>query len=679
MKKYFLVFTLLLLQCEVFSQKYQERIDSLKAVMTANLDDSLKVNLYVEMLTVYDYFNPEEGLAIQNKALELAESTGSRISIARIKDRIGRLYWRTGKFKQAYKYHFDALDTYADVGDTKAQVNTLIWIGQDFINDNIYDKAGEYLSRALKLAAETQNKVAMARAYNILTALYEVQGNTVEASKAIYAGLKINEELGDKKGMAYATASLASNFQTLGNIEEALKHYRKSLQLSREAGDKLAETYVYRELGDLYCNLGNYEQAEASYREGFKVADQMENKWIVLSVLQRGIGNVYRAAGNYDQALHYLQLAADDLKSIAANQPLATLYSEIGMVYTQLKKYHLARKAFNDAMALCENLDTPVPMGNYFNGLQLLDSSMGNWKDAYTHYKQYTAIKDSSFNKETLRKLVGTQFQYENEKKEAIAKAEQDKKDLKTREDIRRQRTIKNSVIGALAIVMLFSVVFYLQRNRISREKKRSDQLVTDKELLLREIHHRVKNNLEVVSSLLALQSAHIDDPGTREAMQEGQNRVHSIGIVHQKLYQGENLGAIEMKDYFLNLSESILDSFGADSRISVELVMEKISVDIDTAVPLGLIVNELLTNALKYAFPQQQQGNVIIKLEQRAGGLLHLEVSDNGVGKSGATRGTGFGGQLVSLLTRQLNGTVSEEIKNGTKVFFNFKMDKLA
>jgi len=175
------------------------------------------------------------------------------------------------------------------------------------------------------------------------------------------------------------------------------------------------------------------------------------------------------------------------------------------------------------------------------------------------------------------------------------------------------------------------------------------------------------------------LQSAQIDDPNTKEAMQAGQNRVHSIGIVHQKLYQGENLGHIEMKDYLINLSESILDSFGADKRVTVECAMDQLEVDIDTAVPLGLIVSELLTNTLKYAFPEGQKGKVQIKLQRQTNGVLHLEVSDNGVGKSGITHGTGFGGQLVALLTQQLSGTMKEEIKDGTHIYFDFKPVKAA
>ena len=157
--------------------------------------------------------------------------------------------------------------------------------------------------------------------------------------------------------------------------------------------------------------------------------------------------------------------------------------------------------------------------------------------------------------------------------------------------------------------------------------------------------------------------------------MFESQNRVNSIGIVHQKLYQGANLGAVEMKDYFLNLSESILDSFGADQRVDLQLAMDKLDLDIDTAVPLGLIVNELLTNCIKYAFPKGEKGTITIKLHKQDNNILRLIVADNGIGKCGIVHGTGFGSQLISLLTQQLNGTITEENQNGTKLIFDFKM----
>ena len=142
--------------------------------------------------------------------------------------------------------------------------------------------------------------------------------------------------------------------------------------------------------------------------------------------------------------------------------------------------------------------------------------------------------------------------------------------------------------------------------NDVTGLKQAEEQVkssLREKEVLLQEIHHRVKNNLEIVSSILALQSAQIQNPDAVDALQESQNRVHSMSMIHQKLYQGENLGTIEMKDYFINLGSHILDSFGVEKRITLEYVTETLELDIDTAVPLGLIVNELLTNVMKYSF----------------------------------------------------------------------------
>jgi two-component sensor histidine kinase len=194
--------------------------------------------------------------------------------------------------------------------------------------------------------------------------------------------------------------------------------------------------------------------------------------------------------------------------------------------------------------------------------------------------------------------------------------------------------------------------------------------------LLLKEIHHRVKNNLEVVSGLLALQSAKIDDPTMQEVMLASQNRVQSMGILHQKLYQSEHLAFIEMKNYFENLCMNVLDSYNESERIKVTIDMEALELDVDTALPLGLIVNELLTNSLKYAFPTGEKGKVELSLKNLFEDTFQLRISDNGVGKSLDTKakGTGFGTQLVDLLTRQIDGEMIQEVSNGTMIIINFK-----
>ncbi|HEX4956866.1 MAG TPA: tetratricopeptide repeat protein [Lacibacter sp.] len=675
---YFLIL-LLLFQHNSFAQRADRVVvDSLLRLLPILKTDSAKVNLYAELMLAHVYYKPEQGITYKQTALELAQTLNWKPGIAKIKHRAARLYWRMGDFKNALTYHKEALELYQLTGNQYAQGRVLIEIGQDYFDNGNLIEAKPALLKALQFNKALGYMDHTAKTYDIINYLYLVQGNVAEATKAAFDYLKLSERLGDKSIIGNAAYLLASNYQALGNTAEALKYYKQSLKLAIERGDKIDQIDCSRAIGKIYLSENNFTEAKSYYSPALVLALEIGDVQIVANMYVC-MGHYYRARGEFTEALTNYLASEEAYKSISHKLDLARLYSDIGSVYTSLGKYREANQYFTEAKSLYAGLNSQLSMGDYYSGKEKLDSATGNWSSAYFHFKKYITIRDSTYNKETLQKLVGSQLQFENEKKEAVAKAEQEKKDLLAKEEIKRQRNIRNASFAVLAAVLLFSMIALYQRNKLAKEKKRSDQLLQDKELLLREIHHRVKNNLEVVSSLLALQSAQINDEQTKDAMQESQNRVQSIGIVHQKLYQGANLGAIEMKDYFINLSESILDSFGAEKRVTIECAMEQLDVDIDTAVPLGLIVNELLTNTLKYAFPEGQQGKVKIKLQKKTDGILQLEVSDNGVGKSGITHGTGFGGQLVSLLTQQLSGTMKEEVNDGTRIYFEFKTGKAA
>ena len=205
-----------------------------------------------------------------------------------------------------------------------------------------------------------------------------------------------------------------------------------------------------------------------------------------------------------------------------------------------------------------------------------------------------------------------------------------------------------------------------------------------EKELLLKEIHHRVKNNLQTISSLLNLQSAQIKDKKIQGAVIESKNRVRSMALIHQKLYQGENLAAIEMKEYLRMLSENMIKSFGRHRDLELVVEMPEVEVDVDTAIPIGLITNELLTNTLKYAFPGGQPGLIQVSLtHDLEQDQMCLRLSDNGVGMESMNgepdeRRSNFGSQLVKLLTTQLEGKMVVNTENGFETIINFKKFKV-
>jgi len=209
--------------------------------------------------------------------------------------------------------------------------------------------------------------------------------------------------------------------------------------------------------------------------------------------------------------------------------------------------------------------------------------------------------------------------------------------------------------LGGLAAALFVGGFFFA----LARKLRMSNE---EKEFLLKEIHHRVKNNLQILSSLLRLQSRQITDDAALDAVREGQSRVDAMGLMHQKLYMGDNVAKVEMKDYLEQFGQNMLDAFGIeDGRVQIRLELEPLQLDVDTAIPLGLIINELTTNALKYAFPNEHPGTVVIALWKNDKNQLLLRVSDDGVGHADANQdklSTSFGTKLVQMLSKKLKGT---------------------
>jgi len=241
-----------------------------------------------------------------------------------------------------------------------------------------------------------------------------------------------------------------------------------------------------------------------------------------------------------------------------------------------------------------------------------------------------------------------------------------EKAELENKANIARQRgIIGTGAIGLLSIGFLSLMLFQNNQKKKKTNAQLSQQNIIiakksqQNELLLKEIHHRVKNNLQTISSLLYLQSSNIDDKEVKQAVASGQHRVETMALIHQKLYQRENLSAIEMKDYLGNLTNSLISAFG-NSNIDAVIDMPETELDIDTAVPLGLISNELITNSMKYGFPNDEKGKVEVSLREIDDGQMRLRIADSGIGKNNDTESNSFGTKLINMLVKQLNGKLT-------------------
>ena len=203
-------------------------------------------------------------------------------------------------------------------------------------------------------------------------------------------------------------------------------------------------------------------------------------------------------------------------------------------------------------------------------------------------------------------------------------------------------------------------------------ERKRLEEL-KKKELLLKEVHHRVKNNLQVISSLLNLQSRNFSDENVKAAFTDSQNRVKSMSLAHEKLYQSSDLSTIEMSDYIKNLAGYLYQVYKINKDINLIIEADSEYFNVDTAVPLGLILNELITNSLKHAFVNGKGGQILIKFINNNGKYV-LEVSDDGTGfNQDIESHRSLGLKIVHMLADQLNATVSIDASKGTRTVINF------
>ncbi len=204
--------------------------------------------------------------------------------------------------------------------------------------------------------------------------------------------------------------------------------------------------------------------------------------------------------------------------------------------------------------------------------------------------------------------------------------------------------------------------------------------------MLLKEIHHRVKNNLRIIQSMLNLQMPYINDPQALELFKESRNRIYSMALIHEKLYQSESLAQIDIREYVQSLTSNLFLSYGVSDRvITPRIYVEDVPLDIDTLVPCALIINELVSNSLKHAFPASSTrsaatGEIRIDLRRDIGNRLRLAVSDDGVGLPeglSIEKSRSLGLQLVSVLVRQLKGVVALHSRAPTEFVISFNAPK--
>lgn len=511
----------------------------------------------------------------------------------------------------------------------------------------------------------------------------------------------------------------------------AVKYGLLAVQTADQVGDSSVQlSTIYNRIGRSYYLLKDFQSAKTHFLKALQIAEREKSKDYIYDIAPNAVNALMRL-NELPAALHIL----NDLfvKKYPSNPghyvTQETINSFYVFIYTKMKKLDKAREYYNKII----NSDDAKfdHIGNYFDLHRLvpylletkqytmaerclkeydkrataagsihdlgynhplwfkLDSTRGNYLSAIAHYQKYKQFDDSIFNASKSKLMAITRVEYETARKDQDIKIKTQSIDLLTKTNevqktkLEKSTLLQNTTFAGIGVLLLVFGLLYNQyrikkRNNqeISRKNLSLQRLVDEKELLLKEVHHRVKNNLHIVMSLLESQSAYLKNDALL-AIQNSQNRVYAMSLIHQKLYQSRNVTNIDMGVYLPELVHHLRDSFDLHQGVHFQCNIERISLDISQAIPVGLIVNEAITNSIKYAFPPGRRGSIAIDMTRSPAEKIILSIEDDGIGLPqdfNYLHANSLGMKLMKGLSEDIQGEFFIEQVQGTRIVVVFE-----
>ena len=525
--------------------------------------------------------------------------------------------------------------------------------------------------------------------YDLLTAVATKKGNMNQALFYALETVKSMEATGDSASAATFYYRLGRIYSELGQVEKGIEWYRKSCE-KRSNISFYTCLFVARNL----TTVGKSEEALAFAQDAIKnnpPTNTRDKAYVAMT-----LGDCYTGLKQYERAEKYfLEMIRYDEMLNEQNDFSAMLNFDIADFYMDRKRYPSAEPYLKKILTFPAPV-IPIPMLKEIHHLLFrVDSAKGDFVSAIRHFQMHKLLNDSMFSEAKSRQIEELQIQYETEKKEKDLNLLQ--KESALQQSKLQQATLTQNITfgsGTLLLVILGLLYNrYRLKQRVNRQLETQQieinqtnrvlqNLLEDKERLLREIHHCVKNNLQIVMSLLNSQSAYLENGKALTAIRDSQQRIHSISLIHQKLYQSENVAMIDMSVYIRELVEYLQGSYDTGQNIRFDLQTEHIELDVTQAVPVGLILNEAISNAVKYAFPNNKTGTVTISMQQTDDDHCILKIADNGTGLPEGfdpNKINSLGMSLMRGLSKQLNGNFELKNDNGLTIAMTFEKENIA
>lgn len=624
MKTLVCLLVILIISADGFSQ-WRREIDSLNTLINTNesKDAWWQSNVYARLGWLHNNIRQyDSGVYFYEQALKIAPKDSRENWLANAHLGLGFSFSALDEWDSAFINYQTALSIYKTLGDT----------------DNIAIVHGNlsllYISKGLY-------EEALSNSFQAISVL--------ERTPSFALGTRYN--------------NIAMIYKSIKNYPDADIYFRKSILVFLKLDKKLDIAKSYNNLGELFILQKKYDSAKVNLQKSFSIKEQLDDTK-GMAHTQTNLGKVSMLTGNFQLAETQLTESLATQRRINDAVGMIETLNNLGELYLSTERHSLASSALQEASAIIHHSGTPDYLRQNLELRIKLARKEKDFATGMTLQDELLIIRDSLLNEEKSKSLQAMQIRFETQKKEQAIALLQQREEINNAKIRSNQILIVSLIIGIILIAAIGALIYINLRNtRAARQRI---------ELLLSETRHRIKNHLQMLASVFHLQARNYTDQAMVLEAQSSESRVHTISLLHEKFCVTED-NVINTREYVTDLVNKLVGVYRVSSKnLKVFFNVEEVDLDIDKALALSMIIQELVCNAFKYAFDREPNPELAIEIRNVVGDV-HTIIQDNGIGFSRNLKSKSQGLNLVDALVSQLDGEMKVENNHGTKFTISF------
>ncbi len=603
--------------------------------------------------------NLDSALYLANQALASAQSVDSPRLIFKAQRAIGMINEDNNHLKEAQTAYKLALD----IANNQLKEDEQLTIYTDWAI--IHKKLGQYdIARAYHLltierAEKTGNWEMIEDGYHGLGTLYSMMSDFNQSIQYYLLSIQAAEKWDNKGGIVLSHQNISNIYMKAQNYEMALKNIQKTLELAKELGDSVRIASVLKIYGNINMSMGNLPQALEKHQLAKAIFDENSNK-PRLAESYLAIADIYLKLQDTTTAEEYYSLCST-LLSFLPNYSYAQYYYGIGKLSQARQELNVAILSFNECLNLTETFGFKELARDSHMALSEIYTQKNQLDKALSHITEANKISEVLFQEDKQKNMTEAQFKFDVKQRDIEIDNQKQAFDNQKRA-LTQSRWIW-SIFALLSLALLILLYFSWQQVKAKQMANKNIKL------LLKELHHRVKNNMQTIASMMRLQARQCQDPSVSAVLMENKSRLETFALLHQQLYKDDkNVETVNLQSFIESMIDKLRFSYGLDEhqlKTNVWVINKELNVEI--ALSVGLMLNELLTNSLKYAYPslkKSQPLEITISLMKNQfhysdnGKVLNIDYDFNSK--------SGFGIQCIASFAQQIKSKYKFYVENG-------------